>query len=521
MFDMQKSAFNSIDGDPQQAGQQAGMQMGMPGMGAQSSMPSGGGMSQPSSMAGSAPTNPAELRQLQKFAIAGVPGAKELFDIYKYKTDGVQLKPGEARLVNGQVQWNADPKTGFAGYGQNGEIRQSPNFNQLTADTAGATTGAQEAAKAALTPLPIGYVGTDSRPVGGSVLNYLRPGQPQGQSPQMGAQSGQQSGASMEMPDGFAPGSQFTDLSKLPQKVQAALAMKDPQAFAETMARNNGTMPAAQPQQAIRQSQAPMGYGSQPNGMQLQSAQEAQGIRDAQALDQASKLKDLDIQKNPLIEYKNKRAAAADATEKQIGLEAKTATDFTKRIQDMRSVLTFDANAGTPRRKQFAEMAQSLGAPMSMVNGIAGGNLADIQQFQKMAITNSMEALKSDMDSGRITQAEFQIYKENSPNISLLRDATEGIFNRAQERNALALRKQQEFSVYKSDAMKSNMVPDGFDAHFNQNLVTSGAVNPQVTQSAKAPPPKEAVNMLRMNPRLRSDFDAKYGPGASKSILGN
>lgn len=229
---------------------------------------------------------------------------------------------------------------------------------------------------------------------------------------------------------------------------------------------------------------------------------------DAQALEQARKIEDLNIEKKPMLEYGNKRAAAADETEKKIGLEAKTATDFTKRIQDMRDVLTFDPNSATPRRKYFAEIAQSFGAPDSMVKGIAGGNLADIQQFQKMAITNSMEALKSDMDSGRITQAEFQIYKENSPNIGLLKSATEGIFNRAQERNALALRKQQEFATYKADSLKSGKVPDGFDSQFNDGLVKSGAVNPQVTSR---PGTNQATNKSAIKGQIMDGYRFKGG----------
>lgn len=195
----------------------------------------------------------------------------------------------------------------------------------------------------------------------------------------------------------------------------------------------------------------------------------------------------LQLRNKPVLDYQEKRAASVDGLEKSIDQEAKEAADFAKRISNMREVLNFDSNAATPARSRMAEIAQSMGAPKTLVNGVAGGDLASIQQFKKIAVTNSMSALQNDMNNGRITQSEFQIYKDNQPNISMLRDATEGIFAKAQQKNALSLDKQKEFGAYKQKALAEGKVPDNFEQHWNQKLKDSGQILANENKSSKGP----------------------------------
>ena len=52
-----------------------------------------------------------------------------------------------------------------------------------------------------------------------------------------------------------------------------------------------------------------------------------------------------------------------------------------------------------------------------------------------------------------------------------------------------------------------------------QTRQAGGAGNNTPAPSVQ-PPPQDAINMLKMNPKLRAAFDAKYGAGTSASVLG-
>lgn len=144
-FKMQQDAYNGIGqpqpssmmGDAAQDGAGGAMVAGQPQpVGA---VGTGGGMG------GSA----AKLDQLRRMAIAGIPGAKEMFDIYKYETEPQKLEQGSTYLDRRTGSERTMPKLdngitmrpdGSAGY--------VPGYAASVAEQAGLTTDAQEKAKA-------------------------------------------------------------------------------------------------------------------------------------------------------------------------------------------------------------------------------------------------------------------------------------------------------------------------------------------------------------------------------------
>lgn len=171
-FDLQRDAYNRI-GAP--ASSMGGLASALP-PAAGASMP-GGGSAQPGAEGMS-------LDDLRRAAIAGLPGAKELFEIHKYQNEPQKLEAGSTYRdrTTGQERYMPKLDNGFT-LGADGRASVLPGYAEGSASIKGAEAGAQEEAKARFDIVnPTSYPSINGVPVNGSIsrlnlVNQLSGGQ--------------------------------------------------------------------------------------------------------------------------------------------------------------------------------------------------------------------------------------------------------------------------------------------------------------------------------------------------------
>lgn len=178
-------------------------------------------------------------------------------------------------------------------------------------------------------------------------------------------------------------------------------------------------------------------------------------------------------------EKKFEEGSAENATKYRASLNDRVATgqDLMMRIGESEGLLKqFQAGGGQGVRVQLAQMAQAVGAPQSTVDGIARGDLGSAQAFQKIVVSQAMEALKQAMattggtGAGRITQAEFQIFMKANPNLELDPRALEKIYGFARKVHGRDYAEQQAFQTW-IDEKKD---PAGFQPSWSQQIHNRG-----------------------------------------------
>jgi hypothetical protein len=160
--------------------------------------------------------------------------------------------------------------------------------------------------------------------------------------------------------------------------------------------------------------------------------------------------------------------------------------ELNMRLQEQLAALNkFKAGGGGETRAQLAQLAQAIpGIPASVVSGIAGGDLAAMQEFNKLAAQTAMEQLKQSMGgAGRISQYEFKIFQNNNPNLSTDPNAIRKIFDFNTRLYNRDLQEQQAFNQH----VASGADPASFPSKWAQQLASDGYTKLNMDAQNKAP----------------------------------
>lgn len=467
----QNQLLQQLFGDQNSGAGSQGGQPGAPGTGGAGS--SGGG---------SAPSG-INLNVLNKLAATGFD-TKNLTDLYKYQTDGVKRDAGAYYKDpdTGELKYYADPSKGLTINPATNQVTTLPGAAAAQGQLAGATSAATEGAKL----LPLGYVGQNGRPIGGTVGGYL----------------GEPASGAASQPVAYQPPTVGFDGQPVPPQTQQSLLAlaqtRDPEQLKNmymTAMDKIGQLPDSTHKQALIQGlqteatkiynswQAPAqggapGAGAQPGGAPvLQSASEA-----------AQAAADVKARNEPGLAYSTDAAKALQAKGEHVGAQLSEAQGLLQRIQESRDALTkFKAGGGMDSRVEMAKMAQAIpGMPQSVVDGIAGGSLSAAQEFQKYAAQEALQTMQQSLasDTGKGAQGNrisMQLFIKNNPNIDTDPRAIEKIFNFQTKLHNELLNKSDMLTKYISDP---NTVkdPGAFDNMYAHSQVNSGNVQPKMTQ---------------------------------------
>jgi hypothetical protein len=179
---------------------------------------------------------------LNEVAMLHALGGPDLTNAYKVATDPIKYEGGSVyqSRMDGSTRYIPKLDNGFT-LNADGSTSVVPGYIAGNNAIKAGEAAAQEAVKANYDLLPLGYVGQDGRPIGGTRAGYISslnqpspPPSPMSPNPTM-------------TPASYQPtGREGLDLTRLTPQQQAFLRQQNPEAFARGVARFNGGAPVLQ-----------------------------------------------------------------------------------------------------------------------------------------------------------------------------------------------------------------------------------------------------------------------------------
>ena len=243
--------------------------------------------------------------------------------------------------------------------------------------------------------------------------------------------------------------------------------------------------------------QTPVSQGAGSGGQTL-------GVGQSPA-DAARALADVKLATEPGIKYATDSAATLQKVGEGISGKVSAAQELMQRIEQSRDALArFQSGGGESFRTDLAQSAQAIGAPKSMVDRIAGGDLSAAQEFQKYAAQQALQTLIQTMTSdtgtmaGRLNVAEMNVFNKSNPGLDTDPRAIEKMYNFATKIHNNGMKESDLYSNFVSDPRnpKDASVFANKWQHYqldngmvNPRMVTGEAMGTQAPKTPSAPTP--------------------------------
>lgn len=176
----------------------------------------------------------------------------------------------------------------------------------------------------------------------------------------------------------------------------------------------------------------------------------------------------------------------------------------------------FKAQPGQSSYRHLAELASTLGAPQDVVNAIVHGDLAAVQEFEKLAASQAMTQLDLFLPQGsRANIREWEAFRASNPNIDMLPGAINKIYDfwaRSHVKNRIELNALNDYQAKGGDMER-------WRSKWQSELGRRGLLSPSFRGKDGTIDPRAVLHLID-HPETAAMFDREYGPGLSKKYLG-